>query len=109
MYKVKFFSYKPYYFIRHDNIGYYTDDIKKYNRGIQFRQGVYETDDINEIKALRHYIRNFTNKGVRPPIYEEGQEVKKLPEIVKEEKTYIEPQTEEYRNKLLEIEDFLKR
>ncbi|MBB5150275.1 MULTISPECIES: hypothetical protein [Ureibacillus] len=69
----KFYSDNPFLFIRHDNIGYKTPNIHEYNTGIQFKNGVYETNDFNTIKALRNYVNIFLKKGIRPPVWEEGQ------------------------------------
>lgn len=101
---MKFISSNPYQFFRYDSIGINTKDIQKYNKGIQFINGEYETDDITTIHALRNYIQSFINKGVEPIIWEDGQII----EIVKEEETKVN-ELSDYSKRLQDIESFINR
>lgn len=104
---VTFYSENPYLFIRHQNIGYFIDDIKEHNAGIQFRNGVYKTSDSNTIKAFRAYIRVFVSKGIKPPIWEKGQDLGHLQANIEEIKE--EPNQVDYASKIAELERFIRR
>ena len=104
---MKFISSNPYQFFRYGSIGIDTKDIQKYNRGIQFVNGIYETDDIIITQALRKYIQLFISKGVQPFIWEDGQEIILNDEVEKTVPT--EPQINEYKMKLQDIESFIRQ
>lgn len=102
---MKFISSNPYQFFRYDSIGIDMRDVQKYNKGIQFVRGEYETDDIIIIHALRNYIQSFINKGVEPIVWEDGQ----IFEIVNDEVEEKIINQNDYSKRLQEIESFINR
>jgi hypothetical protein len=81
-------------------------DIQKYNKGIQFVNGIYETDDITVINSLINYTQSFINKGVQPYIWSEGQEI-----LLKADEVEEEPvtNTSEHKKMIQDIESFLRQ
>lgn len=107
---IKFYSEHPYLFIRHDSIGYRTANIHEYNTGIQFRNGVYETNCPNTIKALRNYIQGFLNKGIKPPVWEHGQVVEEqLKDIVEQKEKKIIHNITDHKTILNRLADSIKQ
>jgi hypothetical protein len=102
--KMKFISNNQYQYIRYGSIGVDVKDIQKYNKGIQFVNGIYETEDINIIQALRSYTQLFINKGVQPLIWEEGQEI-----IIEDVEETVLTEPNEYKMKLEELESFIRQ